>query len=107
HPTPRSFAAALAASLIAALTCSSAGAQTSPAPAPAMSAGPAMQGQPATSITAETLAGAQQNPNDWLTYGRDLGAQRFSPLTQIDASNVKRLTVAWSKRLGPPISMEG
>ena len=107
HTTTRSFAAALAASLIAALTCASAGAQTSPAPTPAMSAAPATSAQPSSGITAETLAGAQQNPNDWLTYGRDLGAQRFSPLTQIDTKNVKRLTVAWNKTLGPPISMEG
>ncbi|GAA0313184.1 PQQ-dependent methanol/ethanol family dehydrogenase [Sphingomonas oligophenolica] len=34
--------------------------------------------------------------SDWLGYGRDEGEQRFSPLTQIDASNVGRLGLAWS-----------
>ena len=33
---------------------------------------------------------------EWLTYGLDPGEKRYSPLTQIDASNVARLTQAWS-----------
>jgi quinoprotein glucose dehydrogenase len=32
---------------------------------------------------------------DWPAYGRDRGGERFSPLTQIDRSNVATLTVAW------------
>jgi len=38
---------------------------------------------------------------DWPTYNRDLAATRFSPLTQINAGNVTKLTVAWSYRLRP------
>ena len=32
---------------------------------------------------------------DWPAYGRDRGGERFSPLTQIDRSNVSTLAVAW------------
>ena len=34
--------------------------------------------------------------DDWLTYGLDQGEKRYSPLTQIDASNVTRLGSVWS-----------
>jgi quinoprotein glucose dehydrogenase len=34
--------------------------------------------------------------NDWPVYGRDPGAQRYSPLTQIKPSNVSKLIVAWT-----------
>ena len=33
--------------------------------------------------------------NDWPSYGRDPGAQRYSPLTQINTSNVSTLVQAW------------
>ena len=33
---------------------------------------------------------------DWLSYGLTPGETRYSPLTQIDASNVKRLGLVWS-----------
>ena len=33
---------------------------------------------------------------EWLSYGRDYQEQRFSPLDQIDRSNVKELDLAWS-----------
>jgi quinohemoprotein ethanol dehydrogenase len=36
------------------------------------------------------------NGEEWLTYGLDPGEKRFSPLTQIDATNVTRLGPAWS-----------
>ena len=34
--------------------------------------------------------------NDWPTYGHDPGGQRFSPLKQINISNVTKLVPAWS-----------
>src|SRR5436190_16539236 len=37
---------------------------------------------------------------DWLSYGLTPGETRFSPLKQIDASNVKRLGLAWSYEVG-------
>jgi quinohemoprotein ethanol dehydrogenase len=33
---------------------------------------------------------------EWLTYGRDYGEQRFSPLNAINAENVSGLGLAWS-----------
>lgn len=42
--------------------------------------------------------GAQQNTrtrHDWPAYGGDPGGTRYSPLTEIDRSNVGRLLVAW------------
>jgi quinoprotein glucose dehydrogenase len=37
---------------------------------------------------------------DWPMYNRDLGGTRFSPLAQINAGNVARLTQAWIYRIG-------
>ena len=43
----------------------------------------------------------QRNPDaDWPMYNRDLAGTRFSPLTQINTSNVAKLTV-WSYKLRP------
>ncbi len=36
---------------------------------------------------------------DWLMYSRTYDAQRYSPLDEIDRSNVASLTLAWSKPL--------
>ena len=43
---------------------------------------------------------AAPNPGNWLTYGGNLAAQRFSELKQIDAANVKSLKVAWVYQMG-------
>src|SRR6185503_18407737 len=37
---------------------------------------------------------------DWRTINRDLAANRYSPLKQINASNVSSLKEAWTTRLG-------
>ena len=48
---------------------------------------------PTTGVTDAMIA---QAPGDeWLTYGRDYGEQRFSPLTQISDENVSDLGLAW------------
>ena len=39
-------------------------------------------------------------PGSWLTYGKSHSEQRYTPLKQIDASNVKRLGLAWSYVVG-------
>jgi len=41
------------------------------------------------------------SPNDWLMYNRTYDAQRFSPLQQINKSNVGQLKLAWSFTEGP------
>ncbi|MBV9508405.1 MAG: PQQ-binding-like beta-propeller repeat protein, partial [Acidobacteriia bacterium] len=38
---------------------------------------------------------------DWPMYNRDLAGTRYSPLTQINAKNVAKLTKAWSFKLAP------
>src|SRR3546814_17053010 len=37
---------------------------------------------------------------EWLHYGNDAGGSRFSPLRQIDATNLARLQPAWVFRTG-------
>src|SRR6185503_7527141 len=39
------------------------------------------------------------DPADWLMYSRTYDAQRYSPLSQINKSNVGSLALAWSKPL--------
>ena len=38
---------------------------------------------------------AAPSSGDWLSDGRTYSAQRYSPLTQVDAANVKQLGLAW------------
>ena len=48
-------------------------------------------------------SGRSQNTvpdGDWRTINRDAGANRYSPLTQINATNVSSLKEAWTARLG-------
>ena len=40
-------------------------------------------------------------PGDWLAYRRTDDAHGFSPLTAIDRSNARRLTLAWAQALDP------
>jgi quinoprotein glucose dehydrogenase len=45
---------------------------------------------------------AKRNPDaDWPTYNRDLAGTRYSPLTQINTTNVGNLKQVWSYRLRP------
>jgi len=46
------------------------------------------------------LRSAPSDAANWMSYGRDYSNQRFSPLTQIDASSVSRLAPAWSFKSG-------
>jgi quinohemoprotein ethanol dehydrogenase len=45
-------------------------------------------------------AARSASDGDWLTYGLTPGETRFSPLKQLDASNVKRLGLVWSYEVG-------
>jgi quinoprotein glucose dehydrogenase len=49
-------------------------------------------------LLAQLLASTQAQ--DWAYYGYDAGGSRFSPLQQIDRSNVDELELAWSYRHG-------
>lgn len=45
-----------------------------------------------SNITDERLLNADKDPNNWLIYGRTYNSNRFSPLNQINAKNVKKLS---------------
>src|SRR5260221_8694673 len=47
------------------------------------------------------LKNSGKSGEDWLTYGLTQGETRFSPLKQIDASNVSRLGFFRATPLGP------
>jgi alcohol dehydrogenase (cytochrome c) len=47
-------------------------------------------------VTAETLAKASAQPQNWLMYWGDYASTHFSGLNQIDAGNVPRLKTAWT-----------
>ena len=56
---------------------------------------PAGAAEFAANVDAARLAGADQDPANWMTYGRTYSEQRFSPLSRITADNVKELGLAW------------
>jgi quinohemoprotein ethanol dehydrogenase len=47
-------------------------------------------------VDTNALRNAAKNADEWLTYGRDYAETHYSPLKQIDTSNVSRLGLAWS-----------
>ena len=50
---------------------------------------------PSAQVDADRLVNADKDPGDWMSYGRSYSEQRFSPLTKINADNVKTLGLAW------------
>jgi quinohemoprotein ethanol dehydrogenase len=54
----------------------------------------AASGKPAV-VDAKRLANANREPGQWLSVGRTLDEQRFSPLKQITTENVSKLGLAW------------
>jgi glucose dehydrogenase len=63
-----------------------------------------MCAQPPRVIDSTVLKNAgkasDQLSGSWLTYGKSQSEQRYSPLSQIDTSSVKRLGLAWSYVVG-------
>jgi quinohemoprotein ethanol dehydrogenase len=53
-----------------------------------------VSGRPAD-VQFQKLVQADRYPGDWMSYGRTYDEQRFSPLTGINADNVKQLGLAW------------
>src|SRR5579864_250374 len=46
-------------------------------------------------VTSERLLRAASEPQNWLTYSGSYMSQRYSPLQQINATNVKNLELQW------------
>ena len=60
----------------------------------------AAQAQTARKIDDAALKNAARNPEEWVSYGATPGETRYSPLQQINASNVAQLHAAWSYDVG-------
>lgn len=65
-------------------------------------------------VTAERLINAAQDGSDWLMYHRTYNGWNYSPLTQINRDNVKKLVPVWTLSTGktdgheaPPIVNNG
>src|SRR5262249_47085374 len=54
----------------------------------------------AADVTFDRLKNAESEPGNWLTHHKTYDAERFSPLDQINRSNVKNLHVAFAVQLG-------
>jgi membrane-bound PQQ-dependent dehydrogenase (glucose/quinate/shikimate family) len=54
---------------------------------------------------AEAAQPGPNGPGEWRNYGNDAGGSRFSPLTQINASNVAGLKPAWTFHTGVHIGL--
>jgi alcohol dehydrogenase (cytochrome c) len=66
----------------------------------------AMPAGASVAISDEMMNGAPANTSDWLINGRTYDNQRYSPLTQIDVSNVKSLMPAALVQTGFTASFE-
>ena len=60
----------------------------------------AAQGGRVEKIDDKALKNAGKTGEEWITHGINYAEQRFSPLKQIDSTNVGRLGLAWSYELG-------
>ena len=56
---------------------------------------PARAAVSAANVDTARLIGADQDPANWMTYGRTYSEQRFGPLAQITADNVNLVGLAW------------
>ncbi|MCQ9154205.1 PQQ-dependent dehydrogenase, methanol/ethanol family [Acidomonas methanolica] len=57
--------------------------------------------------TGEAIIHADAHPENWLSYGRTYSEQRYSPLDQINTSNVGQMKLAWHYDLDTNRGQEG
>jgi alcohol dehydrogenase (cytochrome c) len=57
-------------------------------------------------VSGERLLASGQDMDSWLMYGRDYANRRFSPLTEINQTNVQNLVPVWSFQTGVPGGLE-
>ncbi|HEX7375194.1 MAG TPA: PQQ-dependent dehydrogenase, methanol/ethanol family, partial [Steroidobacteraceae bacterium] len=62
--------------------------------------GTALAAGGAATVDGARIAGADREPQNWLSHGRTYGEQRYSPLAQINAGNAEQLGLAWSVPMG-------
>src|SRR5215467_7209251 len=58
-----------------------------------------LQAQRPRQVDDAALKTGSKAGDDWISYGVNWAEQRYSPLKQIDASNVSRLGLAWSTEI--------
>ena len=58
-------------------------------------------------VTQDRLLRATENPNDWLIYGGNYSGTWFTPLKQIDTTNVGGLAPAWAFSMGAVGGQDG
>ena len=51
---------------------------------------------PPAAVNAARLLAADDEPENWMSYGRTYNEQRFSPLNKVNTANVADLGLAWS-----------
>jgi glucose dehydrogenase len=56
----------------------------------------AVLAQQGKKIDDNALKNAAKNKEEWISYNRDWSETRYSPLDQINATNVSKLGLAWS-----------
>lgn len=61
---------------------------------------PAAKDRGAAEINDKALRNRGKTGEEWVTHGINYGEQRFSPLTQVNATNVAQLSLVWSYELG-------
>ena len=57
----------------------------------------------AVAQSADDLKNDEKTPGDVLVYGMGYSGNRYSPLTQINKENVKKLKMVWTRGMGPGI----
>ena len=60
----------------------------------------------AQNVTFERIVNAAKDPQNWLTYSGDYGAQRYRELNQINTTNAKNLRLDWIFQTGQPGAFE-
>lgn len=58
-------------------------------------------------VDGERLAGAEREPDQWFTPGRDWQGTYYSPLNSVNDRNVTRLGFAWEYKLGTTRGLAG
>lgn len=98
--------AANTALLLAAAAAAGSGCSRHNAPAPAVAGEGLSTPSKAALLDAARLAGADTEPGQWFTSGRDHNGSYYSPLTDINQNTVARLGFAWEYRLGTNRGLE-
>ena len=57
-------------------------------------------------INSERIINANNEPQNWLSHGRDYHEQRFSPLNQINLETINKLQLEWSLDMGTTRGLE-